>query len=177
MRPVMRTDSAFEYGFFNRLKYSPFILLLRLILRENIIKLVLISLFHIIFDFDAITFVYILNLRLSSDGQRTTILLLNLATCSVKILHSWQNTKLSAEVGRTPPDFFLRSSTGTQVSDAVKFNMADRVHRLSPTASGLFNFRHFGYRDDNEPLTTNHERLPSDRNPKFSQIEIHVGFI
>ena len=63
----MRTDSAF--------KYSPFILLFRLILRENIIKLMLVSLFHIIFDFDAITFVYILNLRLSSDGQRTTILL------------------------------------------------------------------------------------------------------
>ena len=30
---------------------------------------------------------------------------------------------------------FLRSSTGTPVSDAVKFNMADRVHRLSLTAS------------------------------------------
>ena len=30
---------------------------------------------------------------------------------------------------------FLRSSTGTPVSDAVRFNMADRVHRLSLTAS------------------------------------------
>ena len=29
----------------------------------------------------------------------------------------------------------MRSSTGTPVSDAVKFNMADRVHRLSLTAS------------------------------------------
>ncbi len=63
----MRTDSAFGYRFFNRLNDSPFILLFRLILRENIIKIMLVSLFHIIFEFDAISFVYILNLRLSSN--------------------------------------------------------------------------------------------------------------
>ena len=34
-----------------------------------------------------------------------------------------------------PAEVFLRSSSDTQVCDAVKFNMADWVHRLSLTAS------------------------------------------
>ena len=38
----------------------------------------------------------------------------------------------------------MRSSTGTPVSDAVKFNMADRVHRLSLTASCVDIWRHLG---------------------------------
>ena len=32
---------------------------------------------------------------------------------------------------RIPAEMFLRSSTGTQVSDAVKSNMADRVQFLN----------------------------------------------
>ncbi len=36
---------------------------------------------------------------------------------------------------RVPAEVFLRSSTGAQVCDVVKFNMADRVHRLSLTTS------------------------------------------
>ncbi len=39
--------------------------------------------------------------------------------------------------------FKYQSSTGTPVSDAVKFNIADRVHRLSLTASPLLRGRHF----------------------------------
>ena len=35
---------------------------------------------------------------------------------------------------------FLPSSASTQISYAVKFNMADKVHRLSLAAS-----QHFGY--------------------------------
>ena len=57
MRPVMQTYSAFGYRFFKRLTYNLFILLFMLILRENIIKLIL----HIIFDFNAKRFAYILN--------------------------------------------------------------------------------------------------------------------
>ena len=43
--------------------------------------------------------------------------------------------KTRSQIFWIPAEVFLRSSTGTPVSDAVKFNMADWVHRLSLTAS------------------------------------------
>ena len=44
---------------------------------------------------------------------------------------------------RIPAEVFLRLSTGTPVSDVVKFNMADLVHRLSLTASRRSKRHHF----------------------------------
>ncbi len=46
---------------------------------------------------------------------------------------------------RIPAEVFLRSSTGTQVSDAVKFNMADRVQFLNLAASKMDSYHERRY--------------------------------
>ena len=43
-----------------------------------------------------------------------------------------------------PSEATLANTTRLPVSDAVKFNMADRVHRLSLAASKLVTVRHLG---------------------------------
>jgi hypothetical protein len=79
-------------------------------------------------------------------------------------------------VWRIPAEVFLRLSTGTQVSDAVKFNMADRVHRLSLTASNFY-FRHHFQRHhlergrvyDFKPVP--HDPLPDTKNDLLNKID------
>jgi hypothetical protein len=96
----------------------------------------LVSLFHIVFNFKTITFVYIL--RLSSDGESNTILYSKLdnVVAHVKNLHTLKIRSLHG----IPAQVLLRPNTN-QVSDAVKFNMADRVQSL--TASSLSSVKIF----------------------------------
>ena len=62
---------------------------------------------------------------------------------------------------------FLPSSASTQISYAVKFNMADKVHRLSLAASQKEVGRHFECSVRGVPAS---KYLPSMRSKNFKKV-------